>query len=424
MKKTLVEFFPTFIAGGYLITQLPDTFFPHWLAKHIFQMRDKDKIPFKVKPSVTTLVDRELLEGGIDSFYLSIFKPFICQSNDAIVRGSFAFNAPCQIGLPLFFNFETPQDVEAGKDDVLREKRHHRWTKMCDDIDHLVGWVRSAIGAVGAGDAAPTEVDWDSPEGRAFKDSLTLSLTAKRFAMAREVDRAQTNHLIWNCVIAWIGTEAGRVFYDKTWKRMSPTDKRLKKNAHFLTSMFLGAFVWFLAVRVRNIYFERRADRKAAEVGPDYAAGGIEFYSKSIQRNQALRTLLGDKGRKQFNANGNVKFSVYNWLCDFTFPFFHIPLTARHRFVSEMLQNYEEMNMEELKNHLEMIMLYRKPTKLLLPTTKMDWRTPEAMKAQAAAGLLELEVKAAEETPAKSREAAKTSEARETLPDTEASQIE
>ena len=39
--------------------------------------------------------------------------------------------------------------------------------------------------------------------------------------------------------------------------------------------------------------------------GKDYALGGIEFYNKALQRNMAIRTLMGSQGEKYYTKYGN-----------------------------------------------------------------------------------------------------------------------
>ena len=51
---------------------------------------------------------------------------------------------------------------------------------------------------------------------------------------------------------------------------------------------------------------ERDLDRAAAGLGPRYAAGGEEFYSKQLQRNRALRALEGEAGADRYTGRGEL----------------------------------------------------------------------------------------------------------------------
>lgn len=50
---------------------------------------------------------------------------------------------------------------------------------------------------------------------------------------------------------------------------------------------------------------EIKADEQAANVSPSYAEGGLEFYEKILQRNTALRQLMGKEGEKLYTIFGN-----------------------------------------------------------------------------------------------------------------------
>ena len=52
-----------------------------------------------------------------------------------------------------------------------------------------------------------------------------------------------------------------------------------------------------------NRYINREVDRRAAQISPEYAAGGVEYYEKVMQRNIALRE-LGGKGQVQVHWEG------------------------------------------------------------------------------------------------------------------------
>lgn len=52
-------------------------------------------------------------------------------------------------------------------------------------------------------------------------------------------------------------------------------------------------------------YYESSSDESAASISPAYAQGGIEFYQKLQQRNQALRALMGEAGQKAYTVTGN-----------------------------------------------------------------------------------------------------------------------
>lgn len=54
-----------------------------------------------------------------------------------------------------------------------------------------------------------------------------------------------------------------------------------------------------------TVNHEISADERAANVSPSYAEGGLEFYEKILQRNTALRQLMGKEGEDLYTVFGN-----------------------------------------------------------------------------------------------------------------------
>ena len=61
---------------------------------------------------------------------------------------------------------------------------------------------------------------------------------------------------------------------------------------------------YFLLKDGYNRYIDKELDRRAANIKPDYAAGGVEYYDKLMRRNVALRDLQGEKGRSLYTGKG------------------------------------------------------------------------------------------------------------------------
>ena len=65
-------------------------------------------------------------------------------------------------------------------------------------------------------------------------------------------------------------------------------------------------FSYFITKDAYNRYIEKELDARAAGISPDYAEGGVEYYNKLLQRNIALRELLGEEGRSQYTMRGDI----------------------------------------------------------------------------------------------------------------------
>jgi hypothetical protein len=99
----------------------------------------------------------------------------------------------------------------------------------------------------------------------------------------------------------------------------------LYKPRSFRTVVYagLGTFcfgIWSVSKDLITKLHENYADRRAGNINLNYAKGGVEFYAKTLQRNMALRTLMGPQGEKLFTLFGNdVEFIRER----------HVPFTRR-----------------------------------------------------------------------------------------------
>jgi hypothetical protein len=82
-------------------------------------------------------------------------------------------------------------------------------------------------------------------------------------------------------------------------------------------------------------YYERWADRKTGKLSLDYAKGGVEFYSKILQRNMALRGLMGPSGEKMYTLYGNdVEFLRQS----------HVPYSERKKNMELLAEQWSSPN--------------------------------------------------------------------------------
>lgn len=66
-------------------------------------------------------------------------------------------------------------------------------------------------------------------------------------------------------------------------------------------------------------------------MGINYAKGGVEFYTRIIQRNIALRSLLGTDGEGKYTQFGNdVEFLRQK----------HVPFSVRKKNAEEFVMKY------------------------------------------------------------------------------------
>lgn len=151
-------------------------------------------------------------------------------------------------------------------------------------------------------------IHWSSPDGQALESSLILSDAAQKFAIAREISKAASHKVTWDCVLN-VSALFTVYYLAYSFNRKANLFKRPLSLRLGLYSI-LGSIVfttWLFIKDFSNYHLEQSADEKAASISEEYAHGALEFYTKILQRNLALRSLLGEEGPKLFTASGNAR---------------------------------------------------------------------------------------------------------------------
>jgi len=374
---------PFAVAIVYFGSQLPNTLFPYYFVNKFYKMRDEEDKELKTTKKTELIFNREVCESGIENENMADILTYVCRSDDGATKGLIAGRFTCMIGIPYYFKYETRADVDA--DDLNRIhnlKVDSNYRKMRRTIEWLFG---------GEGSDAPGNIDWNSPAGLAYKESLVLSPMAKRFAMTRLIQETDRFHLGYGFGAAFLGTEFAMALYRRSTRDMSPSDRRLIRGRYLFVTWAVGFAVWFYACKIRNNFFERTSDEKSAGYGPDFAEGGIEYYDKMLARNVALRELLGKDGEKRFTAKGNIRTSFQNWIRDFNIPLYHRSIASRRATVEKILIDFDEMTYEEMEYHLEAQRVLRRPRKTLFSPMKatFNWKNEVADELDRSAGVLE-----------------------------------
>lgn len=151
-------------------------------------------------------------------------------------------------------------------------------------------------------------IHWSSPDGQALESSLILSDAAQKFAIAREISKANSHQVTLHMAIN--GTATFALYYlAYSFNRKANLFARPLSLRLTLYSL-LGSIVfttWLFIKDVTTYRSEESADEKAAGISEEYAKGALEFYTKILQRNLALRSLLGEEGQNLFTASGNAR---------------------------------------------------------------------------------------------------------------------
>lgn len=420
----LGDVLPVAVAIVYSAAQLPSNIFPWHTVEKFYKMRDENGEELELTMRARRLIDRELCESGIENKKLVDIQAFVTCGAEPMSRGYFAGRFECMIGFPLYFNYESRDDVDAADLDTIAQlKQPHAYRVKRDAWKRF--WKRITGGGTADNDSQTTDdpsahsnsdpnaapsspgdsspspsssspsptgaIDWNSPAGATYKDALVLSPMAKRFASARIIHETDRFHLVYAFATGYVGIEVAHAVFKRAIKNLPPAQRRMKQRFYLTVTSALGAVIFYWAVKLRNYYYERGSDVSTASIGPDFAAGGIEYYQKAMARNRALRELLGVQGEKRFTASGNVRTCFANWMEDLNIPVVHRTLASRLRTVEKIASDFDAMSYEELAFHLETKRFHRMPRQNNYPLITIDWRTKETLEFEKDSGLLEFE---------------------------------
>ncbi|CAH2238694.1 jg4368 [Pararge aegeria aegeria] len=113
-----------------------------------------------------------------------------------------------------------------------------------------------------------------------------------------------------------------------------------QKNIDLKSEIGNNLGTYFLMKDMTEVYYETSVDKKLCELGPDYIESGITFYDKLLQRNQALRELMGKEGEKKYTINGNENYTLRQ-------P--HVALVHRKQY----FEHRSKQNNEDFNEHFE-----------------------------------------------------------------------
>lgn len=159
-------------------------------------------------------------------------------------------------------------------------------------------------------------------------NSLVFSENAKKFSIAREILMSQKEIPLYRSIETPLVITGFSVITE-----MARLTFQLPSKPAILTvflygiSGLMGYSVWFQVRDIMYTYYEKSVDKELSKLGPDYVEGGKEFYEKQLKKNVALRSLLGEQGKNEFNRDGDEIFFVRNK---------KTPLTHRKKFFAEL----------------------------------------------------------------------------------------
>ncbi|EZA61202.1 hypothetical protein DMN91_005360 [Ooceraea biroi] len=150
------------------------------------------------------------------------------------------------------------------------------------------------------------EVDWSQKEAQDLLSASTLSTSAQKFAIAREILLIQaevpySNSFQLALIVAVLWTLCNTMTYKFKLRERSVTLCRIL----YMAFTLFGAILWLGIKDYQSYRLDSEVDKVLCGLGAEYVKGGQEFYEKTLIRNRALRSLLGKDGEKIYTAGGN-----------------------------------------------------------------------------------------------------------------------
>ena len=169
-----------------------------------------------------------------------------------------------------------------------------------------------------------------------LQNALILSDDAKRFAIARELERAKTSSYRTNGVILPISIVIGYLI-SRTVNKKFDLLRRAPRLRLRMYGIIAPAMIFF-AITLEDInkyYQEASLDTKICHMGPNYAKGGIEYYDKQLKHNVALRELVPDNlAKNAYNLHGDPWPSLLR-------PYKYILPTSRKEYCTKSIETPE-----------------------------------------------------------------------------------
>ena len=178
-------------------------------------------------------------------------------------------------------------------------------------------------------------IDWESVSGRQLLESMVLSTDAKRFIIGRELNYCKQHHVtIYSVMQGMTGMAA---YYTGAYLNAKfQLKQRLKMWARgimYASIVCLWGFGYVMISDTYSCYRDKKADQKTGLIGYSYALGGVEYYEKSLQRNRAIRHLMGKEGETLYTVYGNRTQGVRER---------YVPLTVRYENMKKMVEGYQK----------------------------------------------------------------------------------
>ncbi|CAN8021446.1 hypothetical protein HPB47_000801 [Ixodes persulcatus] len=292
--------------AAFLGSSLPHTYLLYKY-KEIVQFYE-DAMPIDLNPEVADRANKVLEATTLSPSRKANVRFFPVAVLDTFFAGSTVAVCGAEIGLPVTFGYKKVEDIKTSNLSI-----------------------RNVMQPM-----------WNTREAQQLKDSLILSEKAQKFAIAREIYWCDTYYVhlhslmlsfsVANCYIL------SRLLNDR-FQLLQRVPRKARVLMYGLVAAF-NATAYICVKDASSQYWDKKADESAAALGREYAEGGVEYYQKTLQKNRALRELMGKAGEKTYTSKGNINR---------IFRTDHLPLTYRLDCLMDQVKSWGN---EETKNQV------------------------------------------------------------------------
>ncbi|XP_063822565.1 transmembrane protein 177 [Ostrinia nubilalis] len=239
----------------------------------------------------------------VPEVHRKLITPFSVFGYDLFHAGSTNSKYGVAIGIPVNFSYKSLEDIE--KDSIQVNLKN---------------------------------VDWTTEAGKKLADALILPEKVQQFAICREIMMTQNNKFLYESAYPFaclfLAYNVSQFINTKLNLYIAPLSMRL--TLYSIVGLFsMGTY--FLMKDMTEVHYETSVDKKLCELGPEFVESGVIFYEKMLQRNQALRELMGKDGEAKYSKLGNENFAIRQ-------P--RIALSHRKQYFVEKLNEIKKENEE------------------------------------------------------------------------------
>lgn len=231
-------------------------------------------IPTPISGEMKLLIEEVMTDLQLSEEERSHVKFFVMSVMDTSGWGDLA--ADSRIGFPFYFHFKDPAEIPLAQ---------------------------MTFGNRGSGNVKYlSQSETESDQAKALSEGLVISKDAKKFAIAREINKVrscpQYNFALINSSYILLALFLGRIINTKlNLFRKPPLFRGISYGVIFqsLTLLYVTSKDSF------NRRLQGVLDDKTAGISPSYAKGGVDYYANIMKRHTALRDL---------NLNGKQLYSM------------------------------------------------------------------------------------------------------------------